>query len=68
MNICNDVNLNAKYITTVGKRANASGLSSEFIKARGGLDRNTYSTSYSSVITDLQNKTQNILASVYQYY
>ena len=63
MNIYNDVNLNAKYITNVGKLAYASGLSSEFIKANGNLDRNRYLTSFSSVITDLQNKTQNIVAS-----
>ena len=42
MNIYNDVNMNSKYITNVGKLAYSSGLSSEFIKANGDLDNTIY--------------------------
>ena len=68
MNIYNDVNLNAKYITNVGKLAHASGLSSEFIKANGDLDNNVYITASDAVITTLQNKTQNLSGAIMKQF
>jgi hypothetical protein len=62
--IYTDVNLNGNDLTNIGAVVISGGSSTEFLKADGTLDDNDYLLPTDTVINDLQNKTQNINATI----
>jgi hypothetical protein len=64
INAYKQLHMNNQAVTNATGYATQGGLSSGFLKANGSIDSSAYITSTNAVITNLQNKTQNITGSL----